>query len=782
MFTTFVGTGSGAAESGGPASSEPLQPLKPRQKRSQVSRACDWCRVHRIKCDNHLPCSNCRKRGGQCSQGEVEVRTLPHAYRKIERLEKRVRELEQELENERSTKRPRTGLETPRTTPRSLDSPALSSGLDRDNVLTPASRNEGNSERHRLRGGVHVRATRSEQETWYGPSSLFYFIRRVNAFLNSSLPETRPINRMLPDSANKPSNGPTPNPGSTEEQTQQETPAEGGDSVANTDYLTPTQEEYFISLFWQSYHTSVLILDEVAFKEHYQSLWRTSTRTRKPSALVDIVVAICMQYGMALQPGAGQASSTGTSLKTDSNDTTLAGRSYYQRCQRLLGSELECPTIMTIQCHILSTVYLCAGAFPNMADSTCTLAVRTAYMLGLHLEPPPELPQKERELRKRLWWTLYVLDSKTSMKLGRPFLQDLADSTCSLPGDDQENAMLSGSVFPPLGDNATWLTFNVENIRLFLAVRKAYAAFYRKQLNITIDSNDQAPREEAEIIESHAEYLGPYIDRIEDWTKGVPSAIRTKRRDGGVPFSTDFTTLDIEPFASPWLQRQRLLLELMYHNLCLNLLRPFIRFDASTTPTPTADKLAAKCAAHAITLTHIMHQVLSTTTILTGWHESSQWQWNAVMSLIGFVIAYPGNASAPAAREAIDLSVAVFEIFGRSLATAANAASIARDLGAQAEVLIKQTQERLKPTPNPAETQVATAAAGTWGLTDDAGLNSVLEQPAFGTWGYDDGSMAPMQSMLAESMDMAFSVDSRDFGMLLWPDMSNSPTDQWMYM
>ena len=51
-------------------------------KRIQVSRACDWCRVHRVKCDSEQPCHNCRSRGAQCSiTGANEIRNLPHAFR-----------------------------------------------------------------------------------------------------------------------------------------------------------------------------------------------------------------------------------------------------------------------------------------------------------------------------------------------------------------------------------------------------------------------------------------------------------------------------------------------------------------------------------------------------------------------------------------------------------------------------------------------------------------------------------------------------------------------------
>ncbi|KAI1213173.1 fungal-specific transcription factor domain-containing protein [Annulohypoxylon truncatum] len=778
MFTTLVGMAPGVTNSSAP--SPPETPKFPkRQKRSQVARACDWCRVHRIKCDNHVPCLNCKKRGGQCNQGEVEVRTLPHAFRKIEHLETRIKELERELENERRNTKSSTGSEPLHNRQSSLSSSG-SSGLGTGGALSSPSDNDRSPERKRLGEGVRIRTAR-RQETWYGPSSLFYFIRRVNTFLNDSFQQTHPINRMLPDS-NKLFDGPTQV--SESEHGHRHTHTAGGEQVTENDYLTPTQEEYFISLFWQSFHTTLPVIDEIAFKEHYQSLWTASGRERKPSALVDIVIALCMQYGMAQQSGTEKVNSVSPSLKSDgsgANNTSIAGRWHYQRCQRLLTNELESPTIFTLQCHILSTVYLCAGSFPNMADSTCTLAVRTAYMLGLHLDPPEETSQRERELRKRLWWTLYILESKISMKLGRPFLLDHSDTTCSLPKDDRESVALSGSVLTPLGQDATWLTFHVENIKLFLVVRAAYTAFYKKQLNTTSNPNDQAPRDESGIVESHAEYLGPYIDRIEEWVRTVPDPLKTKRQDHGIPFSTDFTPLEIEPFASLWLQRQRLLLELMYHNLCINLFRPFIRFIPSTRPTPTADKTAANCAAHAITLTRIMYQVLSSTSVLTGWHESFQWQWNATMSLIGFTIAYPQHVSAAEARDAIDLSIAVFEIFERSLPSATSAAAIARGLGAQADLLAKNIQGQQDSTP---KTMSLPSTTGSWEPLSDENLvcgNPNASQTATGIWNNDDGSAVPLQDFWADSIDMALSVDTQDFGMMYWPNMNSDFSNQWAY-
>ena len=312
-----------------------------------------------------------------------------------------------------------------------------------------------------------------------------------------------------------------------------------------------------------------------------------------------------------------------------------------------------------------------------MADNACGLAVRTAIMLGLHLEPPQDMPSRERELRKRLWWTLYGLETKMSMKLGRPFLVQDHCTTCSFPADDLETAMLAGSSFAPLGDNVTWLTWSLHNTKLLLAARHAYTII----LNHGPDSLN--------VCDSQ-----PATELMDEWLKGVPDALRTKRQNNGVPFSTDQSPLDVGHFTPVWLQRQRLLLELMYHNLCTNLYRPSISFVLTQSPSHVAERTAVKCAAHAMALTHIMHHVIISTSILAGWHEAFQWQWNASMTLVGFVFAYPQGSLTVSARCAIDLSIAVLEDFGNSFAIARSAATILSDLRAKVDIVVEQSQRK----------------------------------------------------------------------------------------
>ena len=640
--------------------SEP--PPRTRQRRGQVARACDRCRFHRIKCDSGNPCSNCKNRGGQCSHsGATKAATLPHAYREIERLVQRVEELEQGKEQDAEKLVPQ--LHTPSSLPRSL-SDGRRSGTGEQDLA--------GSRMKRVWEGVYVSTARSPEKTWYGSSSLFYFIGRIDAFLTVALQQSHLADRMIPDSASHLLDAPTT---VTPEEQVGKLIGPTDDPITTGEYLTSTQEEYFLSLFWQSYYTSYPILDELEFKKYYRSLWATPDGKRRPSALADIVVAVCMQYGMARLPSVEQGLKITSRANVSNADATIAGRWYYRRCQMLLSAELESPIISTLQCHILCSIYLCFASFQNMADSTCGLAVRTAYMLGLHLEPPESMPRRERETRKRLWWTLYVLETKMSMNLGRPFLLHDSSTTCSLPADDPEIAMLVGSSFAPLGENVTWLTWNLHYTKLLLAARTAYTTFYDGAPDMLNAGNCQ-----------------PITEPLEDWLKDVPGAIKTQRQNNGVPFSTDRSALQIEPFAPLWLQRQRLLLELMYHNLCINLYRPSISFASATVQAPLADAMAMKCSAHAMALTHIMHQVLTSTSILAGWLEAFQWQWNAAMTLVGIVLAFPHDDSTGAARSTIDLSVAVLEHFGNSFAVAAGAANIMGELCAKVDVLIEQSR------------------------------------------------------------------------------------------
>ncbi|KAJ5613010.1 hypothetical protein N7510_006204 [Penicillium lagena] len=588
--------------------------------------------------------------------------------------------------------------------------------------------------------GIEIGTARSPNSSWYGPSSLFHFIGRMNSYLGGILQQTQMSNQMvLHGSATTLLNGTTDkNP---DDDFDQQVALSAGVPFAATEFLSPTQEEYFLDLFWKSYHTCLFpIINESEFMDHYRSLWTASGDTRRPSALVDIVIAMCMQYGIS------QVSPQRQKPIID-GDASVAGRRYFQRCQQLVTYQLESPTISTVQSLILCSIYLCNGSFQNMSASWCGTAARAAYAAGLHVAPSDAVPTPERELRKRLWWALYELDAKIGIKLGRPFLLYRSPAEPGLPDDQPEAAKQSGSHLAHLGENKTWLSFHLYNAKLFIAAREIHEAFYARDVNIL---QGQSIWDDPQALESHAEFLQLHARSLDQWVDELPRVLKTSRQEDGIPFSTDGTKLDIEPFAPVWLQRQRLNLELMYHNLCTNIYRPFISF----VPGPTsslAEKLATKCALHAMALTNIMHQTLSSTSILTGWHEAFQWQWNASMTIVGFVLAYPRGALTPEAIKAVDLSITVCEIFGERFSVATSAAMILRSLGPKINFLLQYHSE----THTAIQDDHIEQGNATHGLIKPAANTEWLDNIMAGTPGLDASFMVPMQDVF----QMAYSIE-----------------------
>ncbi|CAM1511793.1 Fc.00g093060.m01.CDS01 [Cosmosporella sp. VM-42] len=669
------------------------------------------------------------------------------ALREIERLRLRVEELETQLQEERRLRESTKSLPTPTqslaSTTIAPSSTSLSSQQTASDVSTKSASPLRESKNTHWEG-IYTATARSEQTSYYGPSSAFYFIGRIGSHLSKYIQHYCTDNCMQPRGVNKTLVSPvTP----TETDT---TFARRGDVPQPS--MSRTQEEYFLGLFWESHHCNVPIIAEDVFRKHYDSLWQTSRPSRKPSALVDIILAIAMQYGWAFLL---QDSFTPANQKAQYDDASIAGRWYYRRCQNLLASELESPSITTLQCHIFSVIYLCCGSFQNMAHTTLAVAIRTAEILGLHLEPPEAMSRSEKELRKRLWALVYTIEAKTCMKLGRPFSVQQSDITVSPPSDGLEAASFFGSSLEAYDNEVTWLTYSSQVGKFINLSVDLYHQLHNKFDEVLGHRKHGTCYQDSQGLETVARFLTTITPSVRTWIEQVPDGIKLKRRGGGEALSIDRSPALMETAAPIWLQRHRICLELIYHTMCSNLYRPFINFTPSTGAyTPTADRHAVACVNHAIAHTHIMHQVLKETDHMNGWQEFFLWQWNATVSIVGFVFAYPIHASTANARKAIEKSIEVFEVYGSNYAIAASAATITRDLTKKADMLSCRLRNGITASACTVNTEVPPTASGGGipsGLPENGdGFGSVVApQDGIGT-----------EAGLSEFMDWALTVDS----------------------
>ncbi|CAK7214946.1 hypothetical protein SCUCBS95973_002309 [Sporothrix curviconia] len=180
----------------------------------------------------------------------------------------------------------------------------------------------------------------------------------------------------------------------------------------------PLEEETAINAYFAHVHGIVPLLDEA----HFRDQWRRGQRCDRPwLALLNMVLVLgALAFG-------------------DEHSSHV----YYQRAQAYLDFELlatGCLESLQALC-LLGGLYLHLKNAPNMAYTVMGMAYRIAIGLGLHRLPqqqagaPPATTGRDRgrgtggeggpwrpQIRQRIWWSLFCLDTWGSMNLGRPTL------------------------------------------------------------------------------------------------------------------------------------------------------------------------------------------------------------------------------------------------------------------------------------------------------------------------------------------------------------------------
>ncbi|KEY74643.1 hypothetical protein S7711_05072 [Stachybotrys chartarum IBT 7711] len=618
-----------------------------RPKRNQVRRACDWCRMMRVKCDNDRPCYNCRQSHRECGMSrQNQFRSLTAAVREIEALRAQLRGLED-------------GRKTPGA-PKSDTVPSPTVG-----VLSPgASLGEPTTEEQprppSSNMSTNLIANSSGNVSCTGPmlhgmASLPFFLAHMNDYIHTTRPKLDVDILACSSGCLSP-------------------PRLAIDS-SSADFLSPDHELQALFLFWRSHYFSFPILGEGRFRKEYQALLAESApgAPRKASPLVDIVLALSIQlasFVTRFPDGPSNASSS----------PSLAGFQYYSRCQEALDRMVESPSIVTVQCHIFSITYLYEAGFFNRAQVVVSKAVLTASLLGLSQEPQGAQSESEKELARRTWWALYALDAKLSMEMGRPPIIPAASSTCRLPSNTVEFAEWLAPHYQHDPACPPWLGFQTHTLSLLLAVgdiRCAFDAQYREAVG---DREYDAFISNGAAREKCARCLGENMKKMEAWVKQVPKGYYVPRKEGR-PFSTDPFVLDLTPNPNILIhcQRQRLLLELQYHQQCMSLYQAFLCFNpASDMSTPVADGNATTGLYHAMALTSMMHQALTTSEALSGVYHVFRWQKNALFTMIGYAYAFPLSHARSTIQKSVDMAIAVINIYRPVLSEAASVSAAAQ--------------------------------------------------------------------------------------------------------
>jgi hypothetical protein len=579
-------------------SSEPpdTSPSKRKRKRAKVTRACDYCREHRVRCDIEAPCSRCLENKIKCSLS---------------------------LQSSQDHERPHN----PSTELLSTYKP----------VAWPITRSMDSSP-----------SKLEEIDSTVG------FMSRINAFCSS-------IEELSSES------DVSPPPYSSVDR-----PLVLDPSKHTAPKILKDQALHLLDVYWTRFHHLNPILNRSTIDALCEALKASDTFELHGVPLVDGIIAFSLRH---LYSSGMNGRLLGLTLEREGSSLV-----HFQRCLSTTSQDTVFaePSLERIQCYVLMTLYLLDAGQHQTAYNMIGLALRNAHLLNLQRglsETDPDM-----HLARRIWWTVVHLDFRCARLLGCPMGVQLTETTCPLP-DCHEYAYSARAVA---------LTKTTLAMTEILSNRLCQP---HQELTLHVEScADALSAEMYRLWEWRDQQLNPNLQR--------PLHVQHARSD-------DWIHAAIE--ANPTQLLHETLLKMQYYNEIIGLHRPFIRFpNRSLLPqrSPKADAHGTTALTNSMATVDLAHRIMSTTDMLYGCCQLYQWQWNALLTLIGFVMAHPLCIYASSARQHAQLALEIFSAADPKNLVASRAAALTRSLCAKVDSLVQMLKPDNQPVTIPDDTEI----------------------------------------------------------------------------
>lgn len=204
-------------------------------------------------------------------------------------------------------------------------------------------------------------------------------------------------------------------------------------------------EQAFMDAYFLNYHTSYAFVHEATFRAQFHE------QIPRPHGLSwHILLNTILALGA-------------WSIGDDNSDLDIT---FYQEARGHLQqvSVFETGNLTLVQALLLMSNYAQKRNKPNTGWNFLGLAVRMAMSLGLHKEFPGwRISLLQREIRRRLWWGVFIFDSGAAKTFGRPILlpedrvmdakyvlnihdEALTSTTTTLPQESDGPTLYSGII------------------------------------------------------------------------------------------------------------------------------------------------------------------------------------------------------------------------------------------------------------------------------------------------------------------------------------------------
>ncbi|KAJ6043333.1 hypothetical protein N7460_004688 [Penicillium canescens] len=410
--------------------------------RRHVRRACESCRQRKTKCTGDKSgCRNCREAGIICcytdGKREKSKRQLASLSAKVQAYEDVISKLSNRfgVSDEQLVNIALAAESAPDV---ALNPDAsITTGGDQKFILwrsgsePPPSRASSVSP---LESGDQTEEDFNRDETaratgFIGKSSEITWLQRLSKEVNNEC-EAWPATLLNTDDVNGlPSPTLTPRPENPSDPwvvcsnyyvDDMDIPtADHGDA-----YAVPSREPAtkLLNVYLTSVHPSFPIIGISTFVSQFQVFF--SQPALKPGnkwlAILNMIFAIASKYGQL----------TYAEWLDEEDDHQM----YFSRARALSleNQILHHPDLQQLQVEGLTSFYLTGAGHINRAWKLSGIAIRGALALGLHLRNVgASTSDTSKEIRYRVWWSLYTLEHLLTVMTGRPSC--VIDSSCTTP-------------------------------------------------------------------------------------------------------------------------------------------------------------------------------------------------------------------------------------------------------------------------------------------------------------------------------------------------------------
>jgi Fungal specific transcription factor domain/Fungal Zn(2)-Cys(6) binuclear cluster domain len=686
------------------------------RKRPRAARACESCRAKKYKCDEDYPCSQCRKLKSNCVYpGAEHLHRDLRATSYVADLERRVQELSAKVEANSTQVAVGSGHSNFKfddiTPPQNHGGPSNAQGsghLGIGGLLMRDAQSNSRGEQAMPQDTTVVSEQEEAQDSGAEIADVNQHTRSVEFHGNtSSMAFLALIQKQNQDRAGRIPTMEKIGQNRTSLVSTMHNVGFSPDSKAASPALETMNhdESYyfrqagrFIDGYFENLHCIHPILNKSEFLARCEDLWfgRADRQSRGFIALYYSILSL------------GALIRVWDESQLDGMNRFQWSRMLFTHARTALGGLRSTNDLETIQC-LLFMAKVCQNELsPNLAYMYLGMAVRASLSAGYHRETTSKesaSPSETSDAISKTWWGLYSLEVEMSFSLGRPDSVGMENyHNRSMPPIDESEIDIIPCMIP------------------FARITRqvSVATLSKKSLREKIATANE--------IESE----------MERWLSTLPETIRPDvSQVQGIKILKD----------PKWARRQRLVLQIRYHNVKMILYRPFLAYAAQSDQRipPLLEFTLAKCVDAARNTIEIVHATFCNHIFFRSWWYNTTYILYAASIILSYATQSAPAAEKPELFKLIDMAVEVLEAMDECF-VASKAGEMIKQALSNAREQSSTTQQPISVSYDLQQTDPATA---------DWRFNSMLDNQM---------PYMPVTSMFNfEDPDFNFATDDMQF-------------------